>query len=229
MNARYRWLSVDPLGRAQIAKIAGAMQARTYGRTVKSGYNLSTVRAEWLEGAFTERLEYVEKVSDPLGGELSISRVEFRRTEFRIGTAYPQVELRDPARQVRPLLNLIGDVLDFKVAVVPVSTPPLAWANALAKGGEPVQVVRLRSTKFSLSNEAQAAVVVTGTSDVRSLLPSLLGTRPVEAESVLCSWRTAQGEWRVELRAGGAANVVSAPVDNPGQVLRKAIAGLATA
>ena len=89
MHTRYRWLSVAPLGRAQLAKVASAMQAKPYSREAKSGYSLSTVRGDWLEGAYTERVEYVERVTDPLGGELSISRVEFRRTEFRIGLVYP--------------------------------------------------------------------------------------------------------------------------------------------
>ena len=141
MHTRYRWLSVAPLGRAQLAKVASAMQAKPYSREAKSGYSLSTIRGDWLEGAYTERVEYVERVTDPLGGELSISRVEFRRTEFRIGVVYPQLELRDPARQVRPLLNLIGDSLDFHVAVTPISVSPLLWAEALTSQGEAVQVL----------------------------------------------------------------------------------------
>jgi len=223
MHARYRWLSVAPLGRAQLAKVASAMQAKPYSREAKSGYSLSTVRGDWLEGAYTERVEYVERVTDPLGGELSISRVEFRRTEFRVGVAYPQLELRDPARQVRPLINLIGDSLNFQVAVTPISVSPLVWAKALAAEGEAVRVLSIRSTKFSLSNDVRASVLVTGTSDVRPSLPTLLGTRPIEADYVVCGWGSENRHWRVELRATACASVLMSPVDNPGQVLRKAL------
>lgn len=226
MNSRYRWMSLTPLGRAQIAKIASAMLAKPYVRDVTSGYRLSTVRTDWIEGTFTERFEYVEKISDPLGGELSVSRVEFRRTDFRIGSAYPQLELRNPARQFRPLLNLIGEALDFQVAVAPIVTEPLSWAKELAKLGEAVQVFGIRSSKFSLSNEVQASVLVTGTNDVRSSLSSLLGKRVIDADSIICGWRSEGGDWRVELRATGSANVLTSPVDNPGQLLRKAISGL---
>lgn len=223
MNARYRWLKLDPLGRGQVAKIATAMQAKPYIRDVTSGYSLTTVRSDCIEGTFTERLEYVEKILDPLGGELSVQRVEFRRTDFRIGTTYPHVELKNPARQVKPLLNLIAETLDFQVAVCAIEVSPLEWVKQLAKLGEPVQVFRIRSGQFALSNEAQASVIVTGTSDVRSTLPALLGKRVIEAESVVCGWRSPAGEWRVELRSSGCANVVSAPLDNPAQVFRKAL------
>jgi hypothetical protein len=223
MHTRYRWLSVVPLGRAQLAKVASAMQAKPYSRQAKSGYSLSTVRGDWLEGAYTERVEYVERVTDPLGGELSISRVEFRRTEFRLSVVYPQLEMRDPARQVRPLINLIGDSLDFHVAVTPISVSPLLWVKALTTQGEAVQILTIRSTKFSLSNDARASVLVTGTSDVRASLPTLLGTRPVEADYIVCGWGSESRQWRVELRATGCASVLMSPVDNPGQVLRKAL------
>ena len=228
MNARYHWLSVAPLGRAQIAKIASAMQAKPYSRDSKSGYSLSTVRTDWIEGAFTERVEYIERLADPLGGELSISRVEFRRTEFRLGAAFPQLELRDPARQIRPLINLIGDSLDFQVALTPIVSSPLVWAKGLARDREAVRVLAIRSTKFSLSNDARASVIVTGASDVRALLPTFLGKRVIEAESVVCGWGSPGAEWRVELRATGRANVLLSPVDNPGQLLRKALAGFAS-
>lgn len=226
MNARYRWMSISPFGRAQLKKLAEAMQANPYRRDVKAGYSLITVRAEWLEGYYVERVEYIEKVTDPLGDEVSVPRVEFRRTEFFISTAFPQIELRNPARQTRPLMNLIGDTLDYQVAIAAISSPPLSWVKALAKAGEPVQVLGLRSSRFSLSNEVQASFTVNGTSDVRSLLPSLLNGRHFEVDSVVCAWKAQQGEWRVELKATGSANVITCPADIPGQVLRKALSTL---
>ena len=113
MHTRYRWLSVAPLGRAQLAKVASAMQAKPYSREAKSGYSLSTIRGDWFEAPIPSGMEYVERVTDPLGGELSISRVEFRRTEFRIGVVYPQLELRDPARQVLAALKSHWRFLGF--------------------------------------------------------------------------------------------------------------------
>ena len=228
MNARYRWFSVAPLARGQLAKVAAAMRAKPYSHDSKSGYHLTTVRADWLEGNFTERLEYEEKLTDPLGGEVSVSRVEFRRTEFRLSTAYPQLEFRNPARQVRPITNLIADSLDYQVAVTSITVSPLLWAKALAREGEPVRVLGIRSTKFSLSNDAQASVMITGTSDVRPAIPTLLGKRSIEADYVQCGWDLEGREWRVELRAAGCANVLASPVDDPGQLLRKALGVLGT-
>jgi hypothetical protein len=226
MIARFRWMKVSPLTRSQLAKVANAMQQRPYGREVKSGYSLTTVRADFIEGTFTERLDYVEKIPDPLGGELSVSRVEFRRTEFRVGTAFPQIEFRNPARQVRPIINLIANCLDFQVAIVSVAPSPLAWAKALSNLGKPIQVLRIRSTQFSLSNEAQASVLVNGTTDVRPLLPTLLGNRRIEAEAIVCGWGNDSGRWLVELRATGCANVFASQAGNPSLVLRKALASL---
>jgi hypothetical protein len=227
MTARFRWMKVAPLTRTLLAKVATAMQKRPYGREVKSGYTLTTVRPDFLEGTFTERLDYVEKIPDPLGGELSVSRVEFRRTEFRLGTAYPQLELRNPARQVRPILNLIGDCLDFQVAIAGIEPAPLAWAKALSSLGEAVQVLRLRSSQFSLSNEAQAAVLVGGTTDILPLLPTLLGNRRIETEAIVCGWGRDSNRWSVELRATGCANVLASPVANSSFLLRRALASLA--
>lgn len=223
MNARFRWLTITPLGRAHLARVALAMQAKPYGRDTKSGYSLSTVRAELIEGAYTERLDYVQKILDPFGAELSIARIEFRRTEFRLGTAYPQLQLRNPARQIKPLINLIGNSLDFQVAVTPISLSPLAWAKALAKVTESVQVLTIRSTKFSLSNDAHASVVISGARDVRPLLLSLLCKRSVDADSVVCGWGGEANEWRVELRTAGCAIVTASPVDDPARLLRKAL------
>lgn len=226
MNVRYRWLRLDPLGRPGLVKITAAMESKPYARKGVSGYNLTSVRTDWIEGTFTERLEYTEKLPDPLGGEVSVQRVEFRQTDFRIAVAYPQLEFKNPARNVRPITNLIGEALDFQVAIAPIAVSPLEWVKQISQMGEPVQILGIRSGKFPLSNEVQASVIVAGTSDVRTSLPSLLGKRTIEIDSAVCGWGNAANEWRIELRSAGSANVLNSPVANPAQILRKALSNV---
>jgi len=226
MEERYRWISIKHLGRTQISQLAEAMQKKLYGRNVKSGYTLTTVRSELIEGAFTERVDYVETITDHLGGDVSIQRVEFRRIEFRISSTYPELELRNPCRSVRPLLNTIADTLDYQVAVTEIASRPLEWAAAIAQAGNPVQVLGVRSAKFSLSNEAHASFVVAGTADVRRLLPDLIGRRRVDVSSLQCVWGLGSEQWRVELKSTGAACVFRTAVEKPSKLLRTALAGV---
>ncbi|MFA6554341.1 MAG: hypothetical protein WCS89_02420 [Candidatus Paceibacterota bacterium] len=62
---------------------------------------------------------------------------------------------------------------------------------------------------------------------VRAVLPTLLGNRTIEAESIFCTWGNNTSRWSVELRATGSANVLVCPVENPAVLLRKALASLA--
>lgn len=223
MEQRYRWFTISPLRKAQIVKLSSVFHAKAYSRDTKSGFSLSAVRGDLVEGVFTERIDYTEKLTDPLGNEISIPRVEFRRTEFRIATSTPQLEFKNPPRSINSFLNIIAGALDFEIAIEPAECPPLKWALALASNNNRAEIFGFRSSQFSLSNEIKAFVSVVGTRDVRGSLTALLGKRQAEAASVICGWTSEAGDWRIELRSGGIARVIKSPTDKAATGLRKAL------
>ena len=223
MDHRFRWLQLAPFARRQVATVAAAMTARAYSRESQNGVLLTTVRSELVEGTYVERVQFVEKLRDPLGGEVSLKRVEFRQTDFRLSVGFPQLELRNPSRSVKPLLNHIASALDFKVAISGIQIGPLDWVAAIESQGVSVQITALRSNRFPLTASILAAIQLNGAQDVRTHLRTLVGNRSVSVDAVVCGWQGETGVWKVELRTSGVAEVFSAPGDFPETKLREAL------
>jgi len=223
MDHRFRWLQMAPFARRQVATVAAAMKARAYSRESQNGFLLTTVRSEFVEGTYIERVQFVEKLRDPLGGEVSLNRVEFRQIDFRLSVGFPQLELRNASRSVKPLLNHIASALDFKVAISGIRIGPLDWVAAIESQGVSVQITALRSNRFPLTASVLAAIQLSGAQDVRAHLRTLIGNRSVGVDAVVCGWQGETGVWKVELRTSGVAEVFSAPGDTPEAKLREAL------
>lgn len=223
MDPRFRWLKLTPFSRRQLAVVAAAMKARAYSRESQNGFLLTTVRSDLLEGTYVERVQFVEKLRDPLGGEVSLDRVEFRQTDFRLTASFPQLELCNPSRSVKPLLNCIACALDFKVAISGIEISPLDWAAAIEAKGVALQITALRSSRFPLTTSVLATVQLSGTQEVRTHLRTLVGNRLVGVDAVVCGWQAETGVWKVELRRSAVAEVFSAPGDTPETKLREAL------
>lgn len=223
METRFRWLQLAPFSRQQLNLLAGEMQTRAYSRNKQNGFVMTTVRSDSLEGIYIERFQFVETLKDPLGGEISVNRVEFRRTEFRIATTYPQLELRNPGRSVKVLLTQIASALDHKVAITSVEITPLEWVAAIERDGKAVTVLAVRTNRFQVSNAVSGSIQLVGTQDVRKHVKDLLGKRQATVDGLLCGWSTESGDWRIELRLGGSARILSAPDNDGSTLLRRAI------
>lgn len=228
METRFRWLKVEPLSRRHLAVVATAMQTSRYSRDSQSGFVLDMVRADLIEGTFIERFQFVEKFPDLLGGQVSLDRIEFRQTHFRLAIDYPQLELRDPSRSVKTLLNYIAGALDYKVAISSVEIQPLDWVSSIEAAGAKIKVLALRTNRFPVSNAVAGIIQLVGTQEVRNYLLTLTGKRKVNIDGLQCMWSTDAGEWKADLRLGGSARILSSPNAKSGLPFRDAIANAIT-
>lgn len=205
MQTRYRWFKIQPLTKLSLAKLSKAFQAKVYGKMVPRGFQIDSVRQDGIEGVYTERREFEETVSDPLGGTISIHRVAFDHLPFVIRSSDALIRVTNPNKLIRGFVEQIADALDYSVAITPIELDPLIWLNRLKNISDIVSVLNLRSLPFSVSNSMAGVIRLSGQGDVLNELSKLLGNRKVQVSNITIELRRGQMDCKFELRATGVA------------------------
>jgi len=203
---RYHWFraSWQP---PMLARLRRAMLKDEYGPERNAGFRLDSASREKITGQYIERFEVTRVVEDPAGGTLSFSIVDFQLVSFRIGVAFPQLELIDPPRSTRSFIGRVSELTGFEVAIAAAEVCVFDWLEAIEKRVHRVLVSRLQCSGVTLSPRVCAAIAVQGTEDVRHHLTRLLGGKAAQVERVRIECSHLDWTARCELRRAGVAEV----------------------
>jgi hypothetical protein len=154
------------------------MQEQQFSSDNQIGFILDKVRPETIEGKFVERVLYSEKIIDPLGGEQSIDRVEFKVTEFISMQHSFGLELINAPRSTTTFTNKLLEICDDSLSLQAISINPIEWgSNIGSQLGEPCTFTSVQLSKLALERSVSAQAVVTGGVDVRSFLGEITNGR----------------------------------------------------
>lgn len=174
------------------------MQANAYTRQNGIGFRLTTVRDTEIEGVFSEKLQYSQSVFDPYGDEVIIKRVEFKDVRFRISPIFPQLELLDPPRSLKLFLSKIAEYLEFKVVIEQIEVDPLDWIDAVDEE-KSLAVTSILLSNVTISNEVLGVIRLTGSSDVRSHVRKIVGSRRYAISQAVCASKYKPSGFEVEV------------------------------
>lgn len=206
MPLRLRWYEF-PRSPELFHKLGRQMLTEQYRAGQPSGFRMSVVRRDELEGLYIERRDYVEEVEDPLGERIRIPRVEFRRVAFKASSMAPLLELTDAGRDARLLFERLGTMAGERIHVRPLTVDVRLWLRHLEAQHGTVKVLAARLTDLALSATASASVIVKGTQDVRGHLEELLHGRHGTIERVHLELKRRAGPLNLELARDARAVV----------------------
>jgi hypothetical protein len=225
VRVRLRWFDFTPSG-MPLRRLAEAMQGRQYGRKRAAGFMLEEVRRDYITGRFIERVEWDDDVEDPVGGTVSVHRVELRQVQFRVASSSPELEVSDSSRALKSFVEHLSEAVGVDLRLVELSVPPDAWLAQLEAQSRKVVVVSIVAGGIAASNNVLASVGLAGTEDVRRLLKRFTDGRPFSIQRLVAVISEPAG--KVELTRNGRALLSdggSALVTLLRDSLRKAIDG----
>lgn len=163
---RVRWFGVTwPFSMWTLAKRLKELPfegERTVGMVV------DRARQDHVEGRFFEQVIFQETVHDPRGTEYQVERVTFNSLGFRCSTSFPQLQIMDAPRSIKPFLNLLGEATGFESTVDPLSVDLGRWISALqSQCPDDFRLDAVRLAEFALNENARARVEILSLRDVR--------------------------------------------------------------
>ena len=208
---RFRWFTLRPFDSKLLRKLADGMLAAKFNEETGYGFILGDVRKEKVTGRFVRKETITRSITNPQGEAQNVQFVDFSTTRFTLSTSSPNLELENPPRRLSEFLTALGDMLDNKIAIVPVEATCRRWLEALAKAGCSVRSTKLVTGSIAISDTVAVKATFSGTRDVqKEALTFLKGKKsdPVEVAGELeCGGETA----RFRLAANGVFTFSATP------------------
>lgn len=220
--SRYKWLNIDwPIS---ISELSDILKKHNFTHDSKDGFSIDRFRQDFIEARYIEKIEIIEKTTDPFGEELEFSRVEFRSIAFIITSDYPGLEIINSPRSLRSFLMKLSVILDFRIAIKPVSISALSWADSFkAIINKDIIYDSIQLGSLTLSKNSVAKVVIKSESDVISDFLDITENRKFDIEKI--QLLLVKENFHILLSQDGAAKIELDMV-NPDLILslRKALA-----
>ncbi|MBX4961372.1 hypothetical protein [Rhizobium binae] len=161
---KIKWLGLQT--KLSIDDIAERLTKSAYTHERSEGFVLEQRRRDFISARFVERLHRVEEVIDPFGNPETFERYEYRSHEFGVFNYGPGLEFVDPSRGSQTLVARLLEIMDFDLAIAPLSIDIQSWAmNIQTLLGTDGVVDRVQAKNLQISGEALASVEIDAKSD----------------------------------------------------------------
>lgn len=164
---RFRWFTLRPFNSKLLRKLADGMLAAKFDEETGFGFILADIRKEKVTGRFVRKETITRSITDPQGESQSVQFVDFSTTRFTLSTSSPNLELENPPRRLSEFLTGLGDMLDNKIAIVPVESTCRRWLEALAEAGCSVRSTKIVTGSIAISDTVAVKATFSGTRDVQ--------------------------------------------------------------
>ncbi len=222
MGSRARWF-VSNIGPNTLRTLGDSMLGDQFRQGGSSGFRMRHVRPDLLEGSFIELIESTEMLEDPFGKTQELKWSEYRQTAFRITTTTPSIEIFEPFRTHRSLLDRIWDYSQGSIYIEPARIRVIDWLGKIESEIGRVTVTTVKASDLTISNTVSAKIELTGSSDVRRHLTALSGARPIKIDRAEFRFKIAPDEYCCEISSEGKATVHSGLPSRAFAILRSCL------
>jgi hypothetical protein len=199
-----RWYSVAPIANL-LPAMALAVGKERFRADASEGFVPVTTTKTRIEAAFVERVAVEEKIEDPFGTITVYERVDYRRTEFILGSTYPELQLCNAPRSSRGFIARLGEASGHTVSIQAVPLDVMAIVSHLEREIGRVSVTSLVVGGFPLSSRASADIVVSGAEDIREEARKFTAHRFATVSAATVSWHRRSGAVECNIAVGGVA------------------------
>lgn len=224
MSTRYQWFRIDPFTQNDLRKASEIFIREKYSERRGYGVIVGEVRPDHLSGEFIEKTILKERIVDPFGKEAIFEIPQYRKLSFELSTTYPQMEMVNCPRTVGQFLTFVGDSLENRVAIAPVSFDVGSVIRLLKANKGAFSVQRVHAKNIVLSTTVSAEAVVQGTEDVNRLLSKFVGKHRFEMASARIHFSMEDKEYLAEMASGGRIRLITGDGPRFGQEIRRVLA-----
>ena len=188
---RHRWLQAEWPN--PVRTLAKRIRQHSFSDEERTGFIVDRVRDDFLEARYIERYEFEETVSDPFGKELTLNRLEFRKTEFRASSDWPGLELIEAPRSIQTFVSELLQATDFSLPITPLFVDVMRWVDVFQDvTNTKVVIASAQIGALQLEDGVSAKVVVKGAKDVRDACKTLTRGKSYVMEKI--QFKVMQGQ-----------------------------------
>jgi hypothetical protein len=223
---RVRWYSIRPFDKKLLRRLADGMLLTKFEPEVGFGFVVGDVRPGRITGRFVRKEKATRTITKPDGLLEVVHFEDFSSTPFVVTASSPQLELCNPSRRISELLSTIGDILDDRVAIVPMEASCRQWLEALKMGGCVVRTTRLVTQNIALTDTVSVKAAFSGTRDVQDEVIAFFKGRKPTAESLSGIVEFDGDSAKIRISSTGTFTFVSPPSELLLEAVRKSAASL---
>lgn len=223
MSTRYQWFGINPFTQNDLQKASEIFVREKYSERRGYGVIVGEVRPDHLSGEFIEKTIIKERIVDPFGKEALFEIPQYRKLSFELTTAYPQLQMINCPRTVGQFLTFVGDCLENRVAITPVSFDIGSVIRLLKSNKGTFAVQKVHARNIILSNTVSAEAVVQGTEDVNRLLTKFVGKHRFELASARMHFSVEDKEYVTEMTSSGRVRLLMGDGNRFGREIRRVL------
>lgn len=210
---RFRWFTLRPIDKKLLGKLADGLLAAKFDDETSFGFILGDVRKEKVTGRYIQKETITRTITDPNGESQNVQFVDFLTTKFTLSTSPPNLEVVNPPRRLSEFLTSLSDILDNKVAIVPVEATCRQWLEALSASGCTFRSNKIVTGNIAITDTVSVKASFSGTKNVQSEALSFLKGKkydPVEIAGIIeCGGETT----KLKITSNGVLSFPSPPAD----------------
>lgn len=218
---KIRWLKAEwPLSISEISK---ALLAHQYNDTTGHGFLLSTADQFNIAGSYIEKITNISVVTDPFGNQIESIDVTYYTSKFYIDSSSNVLELIDPPRSIRKLLNKFHNILGIGLELSEIKVDPLIWLHLIEEVYGQLLVQNISSSGITVSPNGLARVSVAGKKDIRREFGQLTGNKFCIIDKIKASGTIENCNVSIELSKNGATQINGQIFDTLQDTLKKCL------
>lgn len=216
---RMRWLSAKwPL---TIRKIAAKMKVVQFTQDGLDGFVVERVRESSIEGQYFEKVNYEQTIIDPFGGEVIVSRIEYKRTRFRLLATFPQIEVWDAPRSIQAFATRLAELNDFSVAIAPIDVDVGKWIEAFRRQcSHDITLQAIQAGQVLFEGGVTGTLLLKGDDAIHETLQRVVGKRSHRIERAFVRLEQENGHVSIQFSRDGSARLSGKMVEEFFEVLR---------
>jgi hypothetical protein len=215
------WYSSSRLSSAMLERLKVGLLQEDFARDSSSGFRIEQARGAWIEGKFFEKIDFIEALLDPFGNRIEIPRVRFDVVSFRISTAYPEIEIKQPPRSLKTFFSHLARITNFSISIERIDLRLMRLIEALGPLASNLEVRSLTVENFSIAEGITGRIFIKGVRDIRREARDYLRNRNSEVRKAGVT--IAHPSAHIDLFSSGRANIATDEDDEVSEILRKAI------
>lgn len=219
---RFRWFTLRPFDAKLLRKLADGMLAAKFHEETGFGFILGDVRKDKVTGRFIRKETITRSITNLQGETKNVQFVDFSTTRFTLFTSFPNMELENPPRRLTEFLTALGDILENKIAIIPVEATCQRWLETLAEAGCSVRTTKIVTGSIAISDTVAVKAIFSGTRDVQKEALTFLKGKKIASVEIAGELEHDGVKGKFRLSGNGVFTLPSAPPEELLAAIRNA-------
>ncbi len=210
-STRYRWFTLRPFDSKMLRRLSEGMLLSKFEDEASFGYILGDVRKDKLTGKFVQKDTINRIITNAQGESETVQFVDFNITNFTISTSHSTLEVVNPSRRLSELLISISDILDNRIAIIPIAATCRTWLDALSKSDCTIRLTKIVTGHISLTDTVSVKATFSGTKNIQKEAKTFLKGKMSDPVEITGQLEHDGDIAKIKITSSGALCFLSSP------------------